>query len=190
MSLQRLAGAVALSTVLMAGCRSGGGGSQRRSLTTTTSAPSTTTTSEATTTTRAPTTTAAPRATTTSTVKTVRLGARLSGANEVPGPGDPDGTGTATLIVEGNSQLCYDVTVARIDRPIGLHIREAAAGKNGPLTLLLQPPPPTGDSHVSGCVPADAGTLSRITAKPSGFYLNVPTEALSGGAVRSQLRRV
>ncbi len=40
---------------------------------------------------------------------------RLTGAAEVPGPGDPDGTGTARLTLNpGKNQVCYELTVDKI----------------------------------------------------------------------------
>ena len=41
--------------------------------------------------------------------------ATLTGAAEVPGPGDPDGSGTAEITLVGiNDQACYELTVSAI----------------------------------------------------------------------------
>ncbi len=54
------------------------------------------------------------------------LSTDLSGANEVPGPGDPDGTGTAELTVNlGRNEICYE-----------LHRREHRARRRWPTSTL------------------------------------------------------
>ena len=53
------------------------------------------------------------------------LSTDMTGAAEVPGPGDPDGTGTADLTVNlGLGEICYELTVANI-----------APGDDGPHSL-------------------------------------------------------
>src|SRR3954454_8684393 len=47
---------------------------------------------------------------------TTRLTANLSGANEVPGPGDTDGKGKATFELEAaHDKICYKLKVEGID---------------------------------------------------------------------------
>src|SRR5918994_2015232 len=39
----------------------------------------------------------------------------LTGAAEIPGPGDPDGTGAATITLNhGRAEVCFELTVANI----------------------------------------------------------------------------
>src|SRR5688572_17330777 len=48
----------------------------------------------------------------------VTLDATLSGDAEVPGPGDPDGSGDATITLDTvNDSVCFDVSWSRIGRP-------------------------------------------------------------------------
>jgi len=47
----------------------------------------------------------------------------LSGAAEVPGPGDEDGTGVAVLTLSAEAgQVCYTLATENIDAPTAGHI--------------------------------------------------------------------
>ena len=118
--------------------------------------------------------------------KATRLKATLSGATEVPS-GDPDGTGTTTVNLDVTKrQVCYEVTVQKIDHPVGMHIHEGEAGKSGSIVLPLTTPAAS-DTTTTGCADADAGLIARMAANPGGFYLNVHSDAYPQGAVRGQL---
>src|SRR5438128_6998591 len=86
----------------------------------------------------------------------------LSGANEVPGPGDPDGSGTAHLTLNsGSGEVCFQITVSNIALPAtGAHIHEAPVGSAGPIVVVLVPPDESGSS--SGCVSADSALIKDI----------------------------
>ncbi len=116
-----------------------------------------------------------------------RLNASLTGRAEVPGPGDPDGTGTATINVDvSKTEVCYEVTVQRIDRPTGMHIHEGESGRSGEVVVPFRTPTAS-DTTTTGCANADAALLGRITATPGNFYVNVHTDTHPQGAVRGQL---
>ncbi len=116
-----------------------------------------------------------------------RLTATLAGASEAPTPGDPDGAGTATINLDvTKGEVCYEVFVQRIDRPVGMHIHEAEAGKSGPVVVPLTTPTAT-DTATTGCANADADLIGRIAANPRNFYVNVHTGPYPQGAVRGQL---
>lgn len=120
-------------------------------------------------------------------VGAVSLQAALSGAGEAPLPGDPDGSGQATVTVDAsNLEVCAEVTVVRIDTPIGMHIHEGAAGSSGPIVIALSTPK-AGDGMTTGCASAGAELLDRIVADPGSFYVNVHTEPFPQGAIRAQL---
>ena len=71
----------------------------------------------------------------------VRLTATLDGASEAPRPGDPDGTGTASVRINpGQKQLCYSITVRNIAPATMAHIHEAPAGSAGPVVRGLAAP--------------------------------------------------
>jgi len=116
-----------------------------------------------------------------------RLKATLTGAAEVPGPGDPDGAGTATVNIDVTKrEVCYEVTTQRIDGPTGMHIHEGESGKSGPVVVPLTTPA-AGDTTTKGCAEADATLIGRITTNPRNFYVNVHTQAHQQGAIRGQL---
>jgi hypothetical protein len=114
----------------------------------------------------------------------------LTGAEEAPGPGDPDGIGIAVLRLNpGTQQVCFDITVENITLPAtGAHIHEAPAGSPGPIVVPLTAPDETG--HSSGCVEADREQILEIIRQPEDYYVNVHTLPDFGpGAVRGQLSR-
>lgn len=116
-----------------------------------------------------------------------RLKATLTGASEVPRPGDPDGTGTATVNIDVNKrEVCYDVAVQKIDRPTGMHIHEAETGKSGDVVVPLTTPTAS-DTTTTGCANVDSTLIGRMAATPGNFYVNVHSEAFPQGAVRGQL---
>ncbi len=115
------------------------------------------------------------------------LTATLLGANEVPRPGDPDGTGTATLTVNpGQGEICYELSVSGIDPASAAHIHEAPAGLAGPVVVGLTAPT-SGSS--SGCVPIDRVEAIDIIQNPENYYVNVHNAAFPGGALRGQLEK-
>lgn len=118
---------------------------------------------------------------------TTRLTATLDGASEVPTRGDPDGTGTAAVNLDvSKREVCYEVSVQKIDRPVGMHIHEGDAGKSGPVVVPFMTPT-GGDTTTKGCTNADAALIGRIAANPRNFYVNVHTDVYPQGAVRGQL---
>ncbi|HEX6400929.1 MAG TPA: CHRD domain-containing protein [Actinomycetota bacterium] len=111
----------------------------------------------------------------------------MTGAEEAPGPGDPDGTGTASFTFNrGLGEVCFSLEVEDILLPtIGAHIHVAPAGSPGPVVIPLTPPGADGTS--SGCVSADRELVKAITKDPASYYVNVHTTDFPGGAARAQL---
>ena len=113
--------------------------------------------------------------------------ANLTGAAEVPSPGDTDGSGTAQLTFNPDKgEVCFDLTVANIEEATAAHIHEGAAGKAGPVKVPLDAPK-TGS--VKGCKSADAAVVKAIMANPADYYVNVHNAAFPSGAVRGQLSK-
>lgn len=113
--------------------------------------------------------------------------AKLTGAAEVPGPGDTDGSGTAQLTFNPDKgEVCFDLTVANIEEATAAHIHEGAAGKSGPVKVPLDAPK-TGS--VKGCKSTDAAVVKAIMGNPADYYVNVHNAAFPGGAVRGQLSK-
>jgi CHRD domain len=111
--------------------------------------------------------------------------ATLSGAAEVPGPGDPDGSGSASLQLNpGQGEICYELTVANIAPATAAHIHVAAAGVAGPVVVPLAPPT-SGSS--SACAAVDRDLVLAILKNPAGYYVNVHNAEFPAGAVRGQL---
>ena len=117
----------------------------------------------------------------------VLLVGSLLPAGEVPGPGDPDGTGEFTgFFHEPGGQLCYDIGVGSLDRITAMHIHAGAAQVSGPPVITLATPDGT---HGEGCIQVERPLLAQIIAQPSNYYVNVHTSAYPQGAIRSQLMR-
>ena len=113
------------------------------------------------------------------------LTATLTGEAEVPGPGDPDGIGSARVTVNpGTRQLCYTITVRNIDPATMAHIHEGSEDEAGPVRVGLTPP--TGGTS-SGCASVSRELALEILRDPADYYVNVHNAAFPGGAVRGQL---
>ncbi len=117
----------------------------------------------------------------------IKVTAKLTGAAEVPGPGDTDGSGTVQVTINSaKNEVCFDMTVAKIDEATAAHIHEGAVGKDGPVKVTLDAPK-TGS--VKGCKSADAALIKIIMANPTDYYVNVHNPAFPKGAVRGQLSK-
>lgn len=115
------------------------------------------------------------------------LSAVLTGAAEAPGPGDPDGSGTADLRVNpGLEQVCVDLVVQDIAPATAAHIHEAPVGEPGPVVVPLAAP---SDGTSSGCYPVDRELARDIIQNPGDYYVNVHNADFPAGAVRGQLSR-
>jgi hypothetical protein len=115
------------------------------------------------------------------------LAVTLTGIQEVPGPGDPDGTGTAEInVVPASAQLCWNVYARGIDAATAAHVHRGASGVAGPPVLTLTTPDAAGRSQ--GCATVDAALAREIAARGYDFYVNVHTAAHPAGAIRGQLR--
>ena len=116
------------------------------------------------------------------------LFAAMTGAQEVPGPGDPDGTGSVRLTLnQGRGTICYRIHVENITLPASAaHIHSGAFGVAGPVVVTLGAPDATGVA--TGCVTGvDHALIRAIRQHPRQYYVNVHTTDFPGGAVRGQL---
>ena len=112
----------------------------------------------------------------------------MTGAQEAPDPGDPDGTGTALITLnQGQGTVCFELTVENITLPATLaHIHIGDVGVAGPPVVTLVPPDEDGTS--SGCIEnVDPALIKAIRQNPSDYYVNVHTSDFQPGAVRGQL---
>jgi len=113
--------------------------------------------------------------------------ALTGGATEVPVAGDPDGTGQATLTINGTTgQVCVNITTANITPIINMHIHTGAVGVPGAVLVDFAETAGT-KTAVAKCVSTTPLIAASIIANPAGFYLNAHTAAFTGGAIRGQL---
>jgi len=114
---------------------------------------------------------------------------RLSGDQEVPGPGDPDGQASGTLSIDdATGQITWSLSYSGIATPAAMHIHTGAAGAGGGVAVPLNVETTGGDGTLIGSTMADPAALAPILAAPSGFYVNVHNADFRGGAIRGQLQ--
>ena len=111
------------------------------------------------------------------------LQTELSGEEEVP-PGDPDGSGSATIIVIPPDTICYVLTAEGIEPATLAHIHQGEPGEAGPVVQGLEPPT-SGAS--GGCTETDPELVSDLQENPDEYYVNVHNEEYPNGAIRGQL---
>ena len=109
----------------------------------------------------------------------------MTGAAERPGPGDPDGTGTASFRINpGQGEVCYTLRVANIEAATLAHIHRAPATAAGPIVVHLNAPT---NGQSSGCAAVSRALAKELIQTPGAFYVNVHNTPFPAGAVRGQL---
>jgi hypothetical protein len=115
----------------------------------------------------------------------------LTGAAEAPGPGDPDGSGTASITLnQGLGRVCFDLAWQNVDGTVFAgHIHVAPAGSPGPIVVPLFSGSFGGTDTVSGCVEnVDPELIKAIRHDPAAYYVNIHSQPnFPGGALRGQL---
>jgi CHRD domain-containing protein len=119
----------------------------------------------------------------------VNLEAKMSGKEEVPGPGVTDGAGVAEVRIEGE-EICYKLNATMGEMPTAAHIHTGAAGASGPVLVNLMPAFTKGESgfKAENCLPP-ASAAPQIAENPAGYYVNVHTAEHPNGAMRGQLAK-
>lgn len=116
------------------------------------------------------------------------LVAELDGGSEVPGPGDPAGSGSFTgaiVMHEAAGELCYVLEVADLSSEVtAAHIHSGAEGEAGDIHVELTPPI---GGPVDECLTLNATELVPLMDDPTQFYVNVHSQGHPDGAVRGQL---
>jgi hypothetical protein len=119
------------------------------------------------------------------------LSTDMTGAEEAPGPGDPDASGQADLrLNQGQNRVCFDLSWADVDGTVfAAHIHVAPVGSPGDIVVPLFEGTFAGTDSVSGCVEdVDAELIKAIRQNPADYYVNVhSTPGFEAGAVRGQL---
>jgi hypothetical protein len=114
----------------------------------------------------------------------------LTGAAEVPGPGDPDASGTAFITLnQGQGEVCFDLSWAGIDGTVtAAHIHIGSAVEAGDVVVgLFTDVALSGTDSASGCVAASEELIKAIRQNPENYYVNVHSDVFPAGAIRGQL---
>jgi CHRD domain len=120
------------------------------------------------------------------------LATSLSGAEEVPGPGDPDATGVVDLTLnQGQNRVCFDISWADVDGTVFAgHIHVGPAGVAGPIVVTLFEGSFAGTDATSGCVDVERALVKAIRKDPTAYYVNVHSlPGFPAGAIRGQLSK-
>ncbi|HET9602012.1 MAG TPA: CHRD domain-containing protein [Acidimicrobiales bacterium] len=114
-----------------------------------------------------------------------QFGALLTGAAEVPGPGDMDGAAAVVVRTRaGSNQVCVTAFATnQIDPPTLFHIHEGDPTVAGPVVVDFVPLLPAG----VGCVKVDRKLTRAIVRNPGNYYFNIHNDAFPAGAVRGTL---
>ena len=124
-------------------------------------------------------------------VEDAELSAKLKGKEEVPGPGDDDGTGEAQLETKiAKSKICYLIEYEDIGTATSAHVHKGAKGEDGKVVIPLFEDEET-ESPAEDCVKVEKDrTLKKLVKNPADFYVNLHNEEFPDGAIRGQLKIV
>ena len=118
------------------------------------------------------------------------LATTLTGAAEVPGPGDPNASGTAFITLnQGQGEVCFDLSWAGIDGTVtAAHIHIGSATVAGDVVVPLFAGAFAGTDSTSGCVAGvNKELIKAIRQNPENYYVNVHSSVFPAGAIRGQL---
>jgi len=105
-----------------------------------------------------------------------------------PGPGDPDGTGEATLhLYPVKNKICYNISASNLDGPTAAHLHMGKAGEEGPVKLKLKTPPQNGNSVRECRRGLSMEFIRNIKRNPENYYVEVHSSDFPQGALRGQL---
>ncbi len=116
------------------------------------------------------------------------LVAYMTGAEERPNPGDPDGVGRAVVTIDDDTNtICVATQFTGIAMPlVGYHIHIAPPGAAGPVVVPFTPPTTQNDYQCR--VVSDEALLDNIAANPHQYYINLHNQPFPGAALRGQLQ--
>jgi len=96
---------------------------------------------------------------------------------------DTSGPAGFTAVIKGG-QLCYALSAPGLADPVAAHIHKGGPGENGAPVVPLAAP---AGGASGGCVAIDAALAKAMVDNPDGYYVNVHTKTMPGGAERGQL---
>ena len=110
---------------------------------------------------------------------------RMTGAQEIPGPGDPNGRGVSFVDFNASAnRVCIDVRYRNIAAPSAMHIHAGALGVGGPIVVNLSSTLSGGPRCVMGL---DPEVVADIRDNSLNYYCNIHTGEFPDGAIRGQL---
>jgi hypothetical protein len=116
----------------------------------------------------------------------IKMGATLSGASEIP-VGAPDAAGKFSASINAaHTQLCYDLTVTGLSAPTAAHIHIGAMGQNGAPVVMLATP---SGGKAKACMMIASSLGQKLAETPQGYYVNVHNAQFPGGGLRGQLAK-
>lgn len=121
---------------------------------------------------------------------TTEVDAKLTGKQEVPGPGSKKGKGEFQIFLKPTQKkVCFNLEVKNIDTITDAHIHKGAEGVAGPVKVpLFVGQNLDGTGNYDGCVKkVKKKLIKKIIASPEKFYANVHTIDFPDGAIRGQL---
>jgi hypothetical protein len=115
------------------------------------------------------------------------LTADLAGVTEGENPGNPDGSGSATITLDPETgEVCWDMTAEDIGAVTQSHIHTGAEGVSGGVLIPLDVD--GFDGTTEGCTSdVAAADIQMVLDNPAGFYVNLHTADFPAGAIRGQL---
>jgi hypothetical protein len=112
----------------------------------------------------------------------------MDGSQEVPGPGDADGTASGTITLDDvTGAVSWNLTYANIDLPTAMHIHSGAAGVAGGVLIGLGVATSGGAGTLIDNLVAAPASVASVLAAPANFYVNIHNASFGPGAVRGQL---
>jgi hypothetical protein len=120
----------------------------------------------------------------------------MTGAKELPSPGDPDAIVTGTLSLNNGTgsgttgSATVSLTMSNLDFPLTLwHIHTGGPTQSGaPFIDFGNPETFRSGNILSGTITnLSAANITTVQANPNAFYFNIHNVPFGGGAVRDQV---